>query len=781
MVFFASIDGTISKVSPANVYQWSNDTSEIILIAPWSGVSVSVSFKLPIGATTNELLMTPVYDNNPIEGFKTYRYALEQSITEYSGNITVQFFARNGAGQIVSSGSDTFRISNGVAPNDLPSVPDTDVYAAILRHLANYNGRIGALEGANVISSIALEGSVLSVVETTANEQPDGTHQRRFFVDLSSLSKGAVNNVTFDADNSSLEFDLKGNANPKKVDLSALKTGTIESATLVGDEFRIKLFGVDDPIVVNIGGAESAGAVKGFYSANNADEIVLDVKGNPERYTVSLSNLRKGALRGVRLDNGAVLRFTTDNGRGGSEDVYSVSLSSLVGGIEEAYYDANTKMLVFVYKTAGGSATVEIDLNDILEGIIVDLNDINIKNGDGEFSIVQRVGNDKYYPNNAVSPAGSTFGADSISGCLAFYIKSVDTANKKIYVSKTRPYDTYVPVFSTADNTEEGSDVPSEWRNQYLSIVSGDHYYPIFVPSSSGFTVEGISCASVYKNVITYSGTFPVSSFSQDTGFDGNTISTRLKPTYGAFPISYAAHSTGGACIASGNASDAGGAETVAHGDYSFARNLRCRASYGATAHGHGTAANGNFSFSAGEYTRADGGASAAFGGGSKTGKSAWAAMATGQSTQADGAGSHSSGVQTKALGRASNATGLITEASGEASTTEGTETKASAASAHAGGYKCEAKHIGAFVHGLNLVSTTTWQTVVGKGNDPATPSSDTFVVGNGVGGNAFTAGYNGAQGFIRVGGVTLTAAMLQNIIDTGLTWPVFDGSTTVV
>jgi hypothetical protein len=574
---------------------------------------------------------------------------------------------------------------------------------------------------------------------------------------------------------------LKGNPSKRTVDLSPLRERGLSRIDFRGDVVYFHLVGVSDPLVLDLRDFKaeaSADGVADFYSQQGSDDVYLETNGG-EAFVVNLAKLRNGELRGARLGNNFKLFFATDNGRGGTEEIYSVDLSTLASDLEDIYFDQETNELVFVYRSSQGDKEARIDLTDFIGDINFDT-DLNIKDGEGDYSIVQKMSPDAPAQSAAISEGTTALGYVATAGCMGFYIKSIDTTNKKIYVTKTQT----TPVFSTVDNTEDGISVPAEWLGQYLTFVSGNHYNPRFIPSSSGFSIEGVQVKSVNGNVIGYSGDIPFTSFEVDNGYDGNTVSCRMNyvaSRKGLVPLGRGAIASGIVPISAGGAADGGGAETIAHADYSFARNLRTSAAYGAAAFGHGTAANGNFSFSANEFTEASGGASAAFGGGSKTLPDTWAAFASGQNCTAGGNGSNAGNVQTKALGRASTSRGLLTEATGEAATSEGTETKATAASTHAGGWKTEANHVGAITHGSNLKSAAAWQAVFGRFNTPST--SDLITVGDGSSSsthNCFRAGFNGSQRYICIGDTVLTESMLKAIIDTGLTWPIFDGAVIV-
>ncbi len=147
MIFFVANDGTIIKSFPSPVYQGASNANSVYLIAPFAvNTQVTVAFKLPNGVWTKPAVMTPL---NTIAGpngeivnkqtgqkYAGWLYDLPNSITQYYGTVTAQFFFYAAqAGVITATSSTSFTVGKGV-PVILPDTPTEDVYEQILSNLA---------------------------------------------------------------------------------------------------------------------------------------------------------------------------------------------------------------------------------------------------------------------------------------------------------------------------------------------------------------------------------------------------------------------------------------------------------------------------------------------------------------------------------------------------------------------------------------------------------------------------------------------------------------------
>ncbi len=143
MLFIINAEGTVQKTFPSQVYQGSNDASDIIVLAPIVQAAMAdVGFMLPNGVWTTPYIMA---SNGPIElegvSYNTWRTLLPYAITEYSGTVTAQFRFYTGAGadpqtaQVVATAATTFTVQAGAAIQ-LPGAPTDDVYDQILSEIA---------------------------------------------------------------------------------------------------------------------------------------------------------------------------------------------------------------------------------------------------------------------------------------------------------------------------------------------------------------------------------------------------------------------------------------------------------------------------------------------------------------------------------------------------------------------------------------------------------------------------------------------------------------------
>lgn len=142
MIFFTDNDGTIIKSLPSPVYQGSANTNTIYLIAPFaSNAQVTVAFQLPNGTWTTPAMMTQESALNGIvdaQGttYSGWTYSIPNSVTQYYGVITVQFFFYGtNSGVVTASSSTTITVGKGV-PIVLPDTPTDDIYEQILNALS---------------------------------------------------------------------------------------------------------------------------------------------------------------------------------------------------------------------------------------------------------------------------------------------------------------------------------------------------------------------------------------------------------------------------------------------------------------------------------------------------------------------------------------------------------------------------------------------------------------------------------------------------------------------
>lgn len=129
MVFIMNREGTIVETVTSPVHQGSN-ANEILLLAPFAPTNtVTVGFKLPNGILIQPRLsesgtgetMTPLEVNNLFlkigadeESMSAWYIKINRDLTRYSGELGIQFFIYDGAGDILASSYATVTVQKGV-------------------------------------------------------------------------------------------------------------------------------------------------------------------------------------------------------------------------------------------------------------------------------------------------------------------------------------------------------------------------------------------------------------------------------------------------------------------------------------------------------------------------------------------------------------------------------------------------------------------------------------------------------------------------------------------
>lgn len=144
MIFFVANDGTVIKSVPSPVYQGSANANNIYLIAPFAeNMAATVAFRLSNGVWTERYDMVRLNQItgmvNEVTGkpYSGWSFTMPNTITEYYGTVTAQFFFYAAqAGVVTATSAVTFQVAQGV-PEILPDEPSADVYAAILGNIAS--------------------------------------------------------------------------------------------------------------------------------------------------------------------------------------------------------------------------------------------------------------------------------------------------------------------------------------------------------------------------------------------------------------------------------------------------------------------------------------------------------------------------------------------------------------------------------------------------------------------------------------------------------------------
>lgn len=146
MIFFAGNDGTIIDSRPTAVYQGAAGANDIYLVAPFAvNLPVTLAFILPNGEITAPEKMTAtgqitngnssVVNSVSNATYAVWQYTLPNEITQYYGDVTVQFFVTTAQGKTTPMSAASFTVGRGV-PTALPDTPSQDIYSQILAALA---------------------------------------------------------------------------------------------------------------------------------------------------------------------------------------------------------------------------------------------------------------------------------------------------------------------------------------------------------------------------------------------------------------------------------------------------------------------------------------------------------------------------------------------------------------------------------------------------------------------------------------------------------------------
>ena len=256
-------------------------------------------------------------------------------------------------------------------------------------------------------------------------------------------------------------------------------------------------------------------------------------------------------------------------------------------------------------------------------------------------------------------------GVDTVAGCKGYYIKSIDSANNIIYLSKTK----VIPVQDLEgeyDYTDTSFETPAYESGDTFSVINGLHY-----PFCG--TIDSIS-----NNVVQFSSINDDYNFAEiktDTEIDGHTFSVPTKPDVGAVTFTQGGFAEGENTYAVGLYSHAEGSNTIAASPYSHTEGYKTKAGHTSHAEGHTTQALGTSSHAEGNSTEALGDYS----------------HAEGRTTLASRSSSHAEGYKTEAHGEASHTEGRETIVEGYAGHAEGSMTKVFGSCGHTEGYKTQA------------------------------------------------------------------------------------------
>lgn len=350
----------------------------------------------------------------------------------------------------------------------------------------------------------------------------------------------------------------------------------------------------------------------------------------------------------------------------------------------------------------------------------------SIENGEGENSLQQD--SNSAFGNNSIS-----LGADNISGCKGYYIKSIDLENKFIYLSTTKVN----PEMNNVNNLDTSFSTPAYEIGDGFCIIN-DNYYILLA-----------TIANITNNRITFSGDIGFTTFYEDDEIDGHTFYVPSKPTIGIVTIGNYIFTEGLNNVGAGKCSYAEGRNNISAAAYAHTEGNSNTAGFNAHAEGFKTRAIGNYSHAEGHgsitnnyYAHAEGKNGVSTGQGAHAegyydnitefGARANGAHSEGVNTLASGLGAHSEGRGTKATKLTSHAEGYYTEATGEYAHSEGYQTYATGAYGHSEGADTYATAKGAHAEGRGTKAASEYQHVQGKFNIEDKANTYAHIVGNG-------------------------------------------------
>lgn len=201
--------------------------------------------------------------------------------------------------------------------------------------------------------------------------------------------------------------------------------------------------------------------------------------------------------------------------------------------------------------------------------------------------------------NQVVSENSVVFGDSNSAGQLAYYIKSIDTVNKKIYLSK----DKVTCEISEIDNTDISFETPAYDKEKDFSFI-------LSTPNGRSHWHFVGSISNVSNNVITCNiNEFPFTEIADDAADYSPTFYVPEQPNVGVVNIGYASNAEGNQTFASGKCSHAEGYKSVVSGMYGHAEGRNTRAGYASHAEGYLTKAYGNYSHTEGLQCKTNNGA----------------------------------------------------------------------------------------------------------------------------------------------------------------------------
>lgn len=140
MLFLLNGDGTMTRLDSGRIFQGSNNFTELGVIYPFSGVTLSVAFTLPNGIDTDYTPMPPLEpytlkgENGETKVFENLYYTslrIPGTVTKRQGDVKVTVLATSAYGVEISNGEEGTTVEGRVAKCTSYSAAFTVEYAAL--------------------------------------------------------------------------------------------------------------------------------------------------------------------------------------------------------------------------------------------------------------------------------------------------------------------------------------------------------------------------------------------------------------------------------------------------------------------------------------------------------------------------------------------------------------------------------------------------------------------------------------------------------------------------
>ena len=206
MLFLLNGDGTMTRLDSGRIFQGSNNFTELGVIYPFSGVTLSVAFTLPNGIDTNYTPMPPLEpytlrgNNGETKVFENLYYTstrIPSSVTAMQGDVNVTVLANSvtevttvdDEGNLTTeeqavqctSYAGTFKVEYAVLPTyTVPDDPTEADFQKLVELLTLYTGTISGNVTELQKRMTAAEGNITSLGErvTTAEGEIDDLQER---------------------------------------------------------------------------------------------------------------------------------------------------------------------------------------------------------------------------------------------------------------------------------------------------------------------------------------------------------------------------------------------------------------------------------------------------------------------------------------------------------------------------------------------------------------------------------------------------------------------------